>query len=148
MALVSTQPLTEVSTTNHTLGKGRPAGRGVRLKISLPSVNRLSRKCGSLDVSQFIGPPWAVTERALSFHLNIFDCKLSATLTLSSILPLFSSGPLPSLHKFHFHTITSVVLEPTILRNSAMLPIRWNIIATCGWQRRGLYTVTFFSVHC
>jgi hypothetical protein len=68
MALGSTQPLTEMGTRNLLGGKGRPA----RKADNLTAVNGLSRKYGSLDVSEPFGPPWSVTGIALpSLYVEI-----------------------------------------------------------------------------
>jgi hypothetical protein len=77
MALASTQPLTETSTRNLPGGKGRPVCKA----DNFTAVSRLSRKCGSLDVSLTYRPPRPVTETALLFMCRVSEVDGSRTIT-------------------------------------------------------------------
>jgi hypothetical protein len=67
MVLGLTQPLAEMSTRNLPGSKGRLAREADFTAI----CSRLSRKCGSLDVSQPPGPLRPVTGTSLFFYSSI-----------------------------------------------------------------------------
>jgi hypothetical protein len=85
--LWSTQPLTEMSTRNLT---GEVKGcRCLRLTPLLLSVSRLSRWCGSLDVSGLYGPSRPISGIALPYEYIIITDRICKNKEASQ-LNLFS----------------------------------------------------------
>jgi hypothetical protein len=76
---------------------GTKGGRRLRL-TSQPSASRLSRKCGSLDVSQPYGPSRLVTGLALLFLTTV---QYSVPSHVPSILTLLWLPPYPYLSLVH-----------------------------------------------
>jgi hypothetical protein len=96
MALGWTRPPTEMSTRNLPGGKGRPA----------PSVSRLSRKCGNLNLSKPYGPPRPVIGIALHYlwteRVSVVELKNYASIFICGILlcPEVRCNQIQPIYKF------------------------------------------------
>jgi hypothetical protein len=106
MVLVSTQPLTEMSTRNIPGGKGRPAYKADNLTaICEPIVDKMWEP----HISQLYGHPWPLTGMGFTFTFN--------QLTQSDLLDNFTTHDYVLLMTITKKVVFSITIFTALLRN-------------------------------